>query len=76
MLLFRSEEHVERWGRQWSLPRGAVMTPERTWRLALAWFGPNRRLPEWRRPSLEETERLLASLGLTGPFWNLRRPQG
>jgi hypothetical protein len=28
--------------------------------------------PGWRRLTLEETEALLAGLGLTGPFWNLR----
>ena len=26
--------------------------------------------PNWRRATLEETEALLANLGLTGPFWN------
>ena len=28
---------------------------------------------DWRRHTLEETEALLAEVGLTGPFWNLRR---
>jgi hypothetical protein len=28
--------------------------------------------PDWLRFTLEETESLMASLGLTGPFWNLR----
>jgi hypothetical protein len=74
MLLFRSEEHVERWGRQWGLPRGAVITPEQAWQLADAYYGPDRRAPEWRRRNLEETEALFADLGLTGSFWNLRPP--
>jgi hypothetical protein len=72
MLFFRSEEHVERWGRQWGLPRGVVLTPEQAWQLAEAWYGPDRRAPEWRRRTLEETEALFADLGLTGVFWNLR----
>jgi hypothetical protein len=70
MLLFRSEGHVDRWCRAWSLPRGAVLSPPRTWRLARAWFSHDRRRPDWRRPSPEETEALFAALELTGPFWS------
>jgi hypothetical protein len=72
MLLFRSEEHVARWGRQWGLPAGATMTPEQAWRLAQAWYTPDRRAPEWRRYTLDEAETLLTKIGLIGPFWNLR----
>ena len=71
MLIFRSEEHVERWVEQWQM-RGATLTLEQTWQLAKAWHGPDRRVAEWTRRTLEETEALLASLRLAGPFWNLR----
>lgn len=71
MLLFRSEEHVDRWCRAWDLPRGAVLTPEEGWRLASAWYRHKLR-PDWRRSTVEETEALLAELGLTGEFWRLR----
>ena len=72
MLLFRSEEHVERWCESWRLPRGALLTPLQSWRLAHAWDSPDRRDPAWRRRTVDETEALLASLGLTEPYWNLR----
>ena len=72
MLLFRSEEHVDRWCRQWSLPRGGLLTLERGWRLASAWFATDRGAPDWRRPPIEEVEALFARLGLTGGFWALR----
>ena len=72
MLLFRSEEHVDRWSRAWGLPRGATLTPETAWRLARAWFAADRREPQWRRYTVEETEALLGELGLDGPFWQLR----
>jgi hypothetical protein len=72
MLLFRSEEHVERWCSSWRLPRGASLSPDQTWRLADAWYSPDRRDPAWRRLTVDETESLLASLGLTGPFWSQR----
>jgi hypothetical protein len=40
-------------------------------RLARASYG-GKLSPAWRRHTLEETEALLADVGLTGPFWNLR----
>ena len=72
MLLFRSEEHVERWCAAWRLPRGATLTLEAGWRLAQAWHGPDRRDPAWRRRTVAETETLFASLELTQSFWRLR----
>lgn len=72
MLLFRSEEHVEQWCGAWSLPRGASLSPDTAWRLARAWYSADRRDRGWRRRTVEETEALLAGLGLDGPFWALR----
>jgi hypothetical protein len=72
MLLFRDEEHVDRWCRQWRMERGAMLSLERAWRLAQAWFGADRAAPEWRRPPIDHVEALFASLGLQGPFWSLR----
>jgi len=72
MLFFRSEEHVDRWCESWRLPRGAVIPLDKGWELARAWYGEDRRLPDWRRRTLDETEALFASLGFTSEFWNLR----
>ena len=71
MLLFRDEEHVERWCRARELSRGAVFTPDQGWQLAYGWF-KDKLKPDWRRHTIEETEALLASVGLQGPFWKLR----
>ena len=71
MLLFRSEEHIDRWSAARDLPRGSVMTPEQCWRLARGWY-EDKLQPDWRRHTLEETEALLADVGLSGAFWNLR----
>ncbi len=71
MLLFRSEEHVDRWCAAKNLSRGAVFSPEIGWRLAKAWYA-HKMSPDWQRYTLDEAEALLTSLGLTGPFWNLR----
>ena len=71
MLLFRDEEHVERWCATRDLRRGEIVTPEQTWQLAHGWY-KDKVKPEWRRHTVEEAESLLAGIGLTGPFWNLR----
>lgn len=72
MLLFRSEEHARRWCGQWTMELGALLTLDRAWRLAHAWFKDDRGAPEWHRPPLEQVESLFESLGFTGPFWQLR----
>jgi len=71
MLLFRDEEHIDRWCRARDLPRGGTMTPEQCWRLAHEWYR-NKLKPDWRRHTPDEAEALLASVGLTGEFWRLR----
>lgn len=71
MLIFRSEEHVDRWCGQNNLERGASLTATTAWRLARDWYH-NKVKADWRRHTLEEAETLFASLDLTGPFWNLR----
>lgn len=72
MLFFRSEEHVARWCATWNLDRGAVLSLETGWALARAWYGADRRRPEWRRRTIEETEALFRELGLRSSFWSLR----
>jgi len=49
-----------------------LLSLEQAWRLALAWYGFDRREPAWRRMNVDEVEALFAELGLTAPFWNLR----
>jgi hypothetical protein len=70
MLLFRSEEHVHRWAEGRGIPVGGTLTPEQGWRLADAWFHDRLDL-EWRRRTPQEAQTLFASIGLTGPFWDL-----
>jgi len=70
MLLFRSEEHVDRWTARHG--RGTTITMDQQWKLAKAWHRGDRRDPSWRRHTVDEAETLFASLGLTGEFWRLR----
>ena len=70
MLLFRSEEHLQRWQEERDLPEGATFSLEQQWRLAQIWYS-DRSDPDWRRRTPEEAEAVFAELGLTGPFWEL-----
>jgi hypothetical protein len=72
MLLFRSEEHVRNWCRQWRFEPGAILSLKTAWQLAHAWYVNDRREYSWQRKTLEEIEGLFAELGLTSPFWSLR----
>ncbi len=71
MLIFRSEDHIDHWCSFRELPRGGTMSPEQCWQLAQDWYS-DKLSPDWRRKTLEESEAMLAGIGLTEPFWNLR----
>ena len=71
MLIFRSEEHVDRWLEARDLPRGALLTPRVAWLLAKEWY-KDKLHAQWRRHTLEETEELFRTLQLNGEFWTLR----
>jgi hypothetical protein len=68
MNLFRSEEHVTRWldGR----PAGATIDAVQLSALAHAWWD-NRLAPDWQLRTRDESQAILHSVGLTGPFWEL-----
>ena len=70
MLLFRSEEHVDRWNEARGLPRGGLLSLEQVWRLADAWYR-HRMEPGWRRRTPDEANALFADVGLSGSFWKL-----
>ncbi len=70
MHLFRSEEELDVWLERTGHERGATMTVDTCWRLARAWY-PDKMRPGYRRKTPEEAQAVFASLGLTGPFWQL-----
>jgi hypothetical protein len=73
MLLFRSEDHADRWCAGRGVQRGAVFTPAQMWTVAQRWHG--RRLePDWRRFTPDEAHAVFEAAGLVGPFWRLDQP--
>ena len=61
---------VDAWCAQEGRPRGATLTLQQTWALALAWYR-ERLSPAYRGRSPQQAQQLFASLDLTGPFWEL-----
>jgi hypothetical protein len=70
MLLFRSEEEIAAWCRGRRRPVGAVLGLDRLTKLARAWYG-DRLEPGWRPRTLQESQAVLADVGLAGDFWRL-----
>ena len=68
MNLFRSEEHVQRWLEMRGYDDGETIGVVQLCDLAYGFYA-NRLAPDWRRMTLEDTQAMLDSVGLTGPFW-------
>lgn len=67
--LFCTADHA----RRWSAGRAATgeIVPARTvWQLSQPWYG-DRLASDYRPHTTEHNQRLLAAVGLTGPFWHL-----
>ena len=70
MLLFRSEEHLDRWLESPDNPSGERLTIAQQWELARLWF-EGRDRAEWRKRSAPEAEAIFTGAGLSGDFWKL-----
>jgi hypothetical protein len=71
MLLFRSEEEIERWAQEHGMPVGGIVPVRRLALLARDWYG-DRLDPDWRPRSHAASQTLLHKHGLDEPFWRLR----
>jgi len=74
MLLFRSEESVNRWCRAQGLPVRPMIDLRQLWHLAVTWYG-NRLTVDSRRPAPDEMVAIFAGIGLTGSFWDPKADQ-
>ena len=72
MSLFRSGEHVRSWARAKNHSVGAIVPLRQVWQLAKAWYVDPRR-SDWRPRTRDESQAIIASVGLTSEFWELPR---
>lgn len=70
MLLFRSEEAVDRWCAATGEPRGETVPLGRVWGLSKAWYG-DRIAPDFRGRTAEQAMAIFAGVGLTSDFWRI-----
>ena len=49
---------------------GAIVQLTQVWHLAKAWYADPRG-SNWRPRNRDESQAVIASVGLTGPFWEL-----
>jgi hypothetical protein len=71
MLLFRSEQHVDRWCKQWHVDRGGTLTLDQGWKLSQLWYW-DRLSPDWQPFTAPQAQAVFAEVGLVGSFWQLK----
>ena len=68
MLLFQSEEWIERWCKRNSLKRGEVLSIDQVWELSKLWYH-DRLSPNYHGRTVEQAEEIFKQSGLTSKFW-------
>jgi hypothetical protein len=74
MLLFRSEETVEKWCASNSTPKRPLINMDQLWHLAVTWY-ENRTTADSRRPAPDEMVKIFSAIGLDDPFWDPKSDQ-
>lgn len=69
MLLFRSEELIERWCDRERIPRGEALTLPQVWELSQLWYA-DRMSADYRGRTAQQAAQLFKRAGLTSEFWD------
>jgi hypothetical protein len=70
MLLFQSEEWIERWYQRNHFERGETITVQRAWELSKLWYGERLSL-DYHGRSREQVAEIFGRVGLTSKFWDV-----
>lgn len=70
MLLFQSEEWVDKWCKRKHLERGEILTINQVWELSKLWYG-NRMSVDFHGRSAEQVAEVFKQAGLKSKFWYL-----
>jgi len=68
MLLFQSEEWIDKWCTRNNLARREVLTLQQVWELSKLWYD-NRLSLEYHGRSTEQVAEIFKQVGLTSKFW-------
>ena len=69
MLLFRSEEMVDRWCTRNGVERGEVLSLAETWELSKLWYS-TRLSVDYHGRTTEEADEIFRKAGLLSTFWH------
>jgi hypothetical protein len=72
MLLFQSEEGIDKWRQRNNLARGEVLTLQQVWGLSKLWYH-NRMSLEYHGRSIEQVAEIFRQAGLVSDFWYIQR---
>ena len=72
MLLFRSEERIDKWCRRNSLEHGEVLTINQVWELSKLWYQDRLSL-EYHGRSVEQVAEIFRQIGLNSNFWYIQK---
>jgi hypothetical protein len=72
MLLFQSEEWIDKWCKRNNLERGEVLTLQQVWELSKLWYD-NRMSIEYHGRSHEQVVEVFRQTGLMSEFWYIQR---
>jgi len=70
MLLFQSEEWIDKWCKRKDLKHGEVLTLQQVWELSKLWYD-NRLSLEYHGRSIEQVAEIFKQAGLTSQFWHV-----
>ena len=68
MLLFQSEEWIDKWCKRNNLEVGEMLSIQQVWELSKLWYG-NRMSLEYHGRSMDQVAEVFKQAGLTAKFW-------
>ncbi len=68
MLLFQSEEWIDKWCKRNHLERGEVLSLQQVWELSKLWYS-NRMSVDFHGRSIEQVAEVFKQAGLISKFW-------
>jgi len=72
MLLFRSEEWIDKWCQRNNLERGEVLTIHQVWELSQPWYQDRLSL-DYHGRNIEQVAEIFRQAGLVSKFWYIQR---
>tara|TARA_Y100000385_G_scaffold287887_2_gene353175 strand:- start:3530 stop:4210 length:681 start_codon:yes stop_codon:yes gene_type:complete len=70
MLVFESEEQIDKWSKKHNIPKGDIQPIDRIWNFSKKWYG-NHLNPDWAKWTIEEAKEMFREFELNDRIWKL-----